>query len=83
MKTEPESYATVPLQWVGPMRVTGNVLSGEISAPLATYESPLWPSTNRGARVSMACEGITVSVAQDVMARSILIEAPSAAEAVA
>ena len=83
MKTEPESYATVPLQWVGPMRVTGNVLSGEISAPLATYESPLWPSTNRGARVSMACEGIDVSVAQDVMARSILLEAPCAADAVA
>jgi hydroxymethylglutaryl-CoA reductase (NADPH) len=82
MKTTPESYATVPMQWVGPMRLVGAQISGEISAPLATYESPLWPSTNRGARVSMACDGIHVSIAQDVMARSILLEAPSAAVAV-
>jgi len=63
------------------MRLTGDSVAGEISAPLATYESPLWPSTARGARVSMACEGIHVSVLQDTMARSILLEAPSAAAA--
>ncbi|MBT3192666.1 MAG: hydroxymethylglutaryl-CoA reductase [Verrucomicrobia bacterium] len=82
MKTQPETFATVPMQWVGPMRLNGKLVSGELSAPLATYESPLWPSTNRGARVSMACDGIHVSVAQDLMARSILLEAPSAAAAV-
>ncbi len=82
MKTTPDSFAAVPMQWVGPMRLTGDVVSGELSAPLATYESPLWPSTGRGARVSMACDGIAVSVAADVMARSILLEAPSAMEAV-
>ena len=82
MKTEPESYATIPMQWVGPMRLRGDLISEELSAPLATYESPLWPSTARGARVSMACDGIEVIVAQDCMTRSILLEAESAGEAV-
>ena len=85
MKTQPDTFATVPMQWVGPMRLTGDAVAGELSAPLATYESPLWPSTARGARVSMACDGIHVSVVQDTMARSILLEASSvdkAAEAV-
>jgi hydroxymethylglutaryl-CoA reductase (NADPH) len=81
MKTQPDTYATVPLQWVGPMRLIGDAVAGELSAPLATYESPLWPSTARGARVSMACDGIHISVVRDTMARSILLEASSAAEA--
>ncbi len=64
------------------MKLTGDIISGEICAPLATYESPLWPSTNRGARVSMKCDGIAVTIARDFMARSILLEAPSALAAV-
>jgi len=81
MKKHVEEFATVPMQWIGPMRLVGDVVAGEVSAPLATYESPLWPSTHRGARVSMACAGIEVSVVSDLMARSILIEAKSAAAA--
>lgn len=81
MKTQTDTYATVPMQWVGPMRLTGEFVAGELSAPLATYESPLWPSTARGARVSMLCDGIHVSVVHDAMARSILLEASSAAAA--
>jgi len=78
-----EEFAAVPMQWVGPMRLFGNTVEGEISVPMATYESPLWPSTGRGARISMKCEGIRVTVAGDVMARSILVEAPHAGEAAA
>lgn len=70
------------MKWIGPLRLTGSVINAELNVPLATYESPLWPSTTRGARVSMACDGIAVSVAGDVMTRSILLEASSAAEAV-
>ncbi len=81
MKKQVEEFATVPMQWIGPMRLVGDVVAGEVSAPLATYESPLWPSTHRGARVSMACDGIEVSVVGDLMARSILLEAVSAATA--
>jgi hydroxymethylglutaryl-CoA reductase (NADPH) len=83
MKSDEKKFAEVPMRWVGPMRLTGDCVEGEISAPLATYEQPLWPSTGRGARISMACDGIAVTVAGDLMARSILLEAPSAAVAVA
>ena len=71
------------MQWVGPMRLSGNAVEGEVEVPMATYESPLWPSTGRGARVSMKCSGIRVTVAGDIMARSILVEAAHAGEAVA
>lgn len=81
MKKQVEEFATIPMRWIGPMKLAGDVVTGEVSAPLATYESPLWPSTHRGARVSMACDGITVAVVGDVMSRSILLEADSMAEA--
>jgi len=68
---------------VGPIRITGAILQEEVRVPMATFESPLWPSTGRGAKVSMACAGIAVAIARDVMARSILLEAPSAAIAIA
>ena len=46
------AIAGVPMKWVGPMRISGNVASIETEVPLATYESPLWPSVGRGARIS-------------------------------
>ncbi len=42
----------IPTKWVGPIRVSGNAVEGEHEVPLATYESPLWPSVGRGARIS-------------------------------
>ena len=45
--------ANVPMRWVGPIKVTGNVATTETKVPLATYESPLWPSVGRGAKISM------------------------------
>ena len=81
MQTKTRATANVPMRWVGPMHITGDVLSEDISAPLATYESPLWPSTARGAKVSMACDGIAIAIPRDVMTRSILFEAPSGSEA--
>lgn len=51
--------------------------------PLATFESPLWPSTARGAKISRLTNGIHVAVGDERMARSILLEAPSAMEALA
>jgi hydroxymethylglutaryl-CoA reductase (NADPH) len=74
----------IPTRWVGPIRVSGNAVEGEHQVPLATYESPLWPSVGRGARVSRLVEGgIQVTVVDDRMARSILLVAPDAAAAVA
>jgi len=76
-------YSTpIPTQWVGPVKVSGNTLNEEISIPLATYESPLWPSCARGARVSRHIEtGIRVTVKNSCMTRSIILSANDASTA--
>nr|WP_255723204.1 hydroxymethylglutaryl-CoA reductase [Thalassobius sp. Cn5-15] len=61
----------------------GNVVEGEISVPLATFETPLWPSTDRGAGVSRYSGGIQVTMVDERMTRSIAVRAPSAAAAYA
>ena len=78
---EPAETAAIPMRTVGPIRITGPEVNEEVCVPLATYESPLWPSVGRGARVSMACGGIAAVVVDERMTRSILLEAPGAAEA--
>lgn len=77
-------HAQVPLAWVGPIRITGNAVDDELEVPLATYETPLWPSVGRGARVSRLVDrGIVATVVDDRMTRSILLEADDAATALA
>jgi hydroxymethylglutaryl-CoA reductase (NADPH) len=49
--------------------------------PLATFESPLWPSVHRGARVANRAGGLRAVVLDECMTRSILVYAPSAEEA--
>ena len=44
-------HAVVPMEHVGPVRIVGPEVDGEFMVPLATYETPLWPSVRRGARV--------------------------------
>ncbi len=74
--TRTASHSTpVPTQWVGPMRLTGDVVNEEVSVPLATYESPLWPSTGRGARVSRLAGGIRCTIVDERMTRSIALRA--------
>ncbi|ROS74421.1 hydroxymethylglutaryl-CoA reductase [Cellulomonas sp. PhB143] len=76
---EQERAARVPLRWVGPIRVSGNAVQGEIEVPLATYESPLWPSVRRGARISRLVEGgLRTTVVDERMSRSVLFVAPGA-----
>ena len=81
---EPEEplHAAIPLQLVGPMRLRYGQQTEDLHVPLATYETPLWPSTRRGARVSTHAGGIQATVVDDRMARSILLEAPDARAAV-
>jgi len=74
----PQSFASVPMQTIGPIRISGPVVDEEVLVPLATYESPLWPSTSRGALVSRHCGGIQTVIVHDCMTRSVLLEAPSA-----
>lgn len=79
----PPKYAPIPIQHIGPLKITGTVLEEELMVPLATLEAPLWPSTNRGALLSrVAPDGIRVAVTDDRMTRSILVEGPDAASIV-
>lgn len=80
-----ETFLTgVPTRWVGPLRVSGDAVSpdapyAEISVPLATYESPLWPSVGRGASISREIEGgIRTVVVDERMSRSVLFVTQSA-----
>lgn len=63
---------------IGPIKITGPILNEEVSVPLATFESPLWPSTNRGAQISRKTAGIRSIVIDDRMTRSVAVEAPNA-----
>lgn len=78
-----ERSADIPMRRAGPVLLAGPEVAGEVMVPLATYESPLWPSVERGARVSMVSGGIAVAVADDRMTRSVLVEASGAVEAIA
>lgn len=81
MKTNKQSITPVPTRWVGPINIIGDVVNEQVSVPLATYESPLWPSTGRGARVSRACEGIRCTLIDERMSRSVAVCAKNAQEA--
>ena len=73
----------IPTRWVGPLHLTGDV-ECEQQVPLATYETPLWPSVGRGARLSrLVPDGIRVTVVDERMTRSSLFLADSAADAAA
>ncbi len=82
MKTDAPAFATVPMKNIGPLKIIGPEMDDEVMVPLATYESPLWPSVERGARVARVSGGIRCVVVDERMTRSILLEAPTAVEAV-
>ncbi len=69
------------MRWVGPIHMVYNGEPEQFEIPLATFESPLWPSTARGAKISRLTDGIRVVVGDERMARSILLEAQSASAA--
>ena len=67
----------IPTRWVGPIHINSDFIQGDINVPLATYETPLWPSVARGAKISRLVGGITVTLKSEMMTRSILLEAPT------
>ncbi len=81
--SESSLAALIPMQWVGPLAFRGGEISGDVEVPLATYESPLWPSVARGAKVSVAGGGLTVVIADERMTRSVLVESAGVAETLA
>src|SRR5690625_3669055 len=84
MTTNTPPTTEIPTRWVGPIRISGNAADGEFEVPLATYETPLWPSVGRGARISRMVEGgIRATVVDERMSRSVLFTAENAADAYA
>jgi len=69
-------FAPIPVQNVGPIRIIIDGQEQDIKVPLATYETTLWPSTNRGAKVSRFAGGITTTLINDGMTRSVILEGP-------
>ncbi len=76
-----EQIATIPMRLVGPIKINGPEVEGEILVPLATYETPLWPSTHRGAKTCNQAGGIKAIVLDERMTRSVVFEAPGIVEA--
>ncbi|RKS73109.1 3-hydroxy-3-methylglutaryl-coenzyme A reductase [Actinomadura pelletieri DSM 43383] len=77
--TDTHTTAGVPMRWVGPVRISGNVATTETEVPLATFESPLWPSVRRGAKVSRLVEGgIVATLVDERMTRSVFVKARDA-----
>jgi len=76
--SDESTTASIPMQWVGPLCLRTESSTEEVSVPLATYETTLWPSTARGARVSCRTGGIRCTILKDQMTRSILLEVPDA-----
>lgn len=82
MKHNNESdIAAIPMRKVGPIHLTSAAETIKVAVPLATFESPLWPSVERGARVTDKAGGICTTVFDERMTRSVLIDAPAAAAA--
>lgn len=76
-----EQIATIPMRVIGPMKIIGPDVDAEVMVPLATFETPLWPSTHRGARATAHAGGIRALVIDHRMTRSILLEARDIIEA--
>lgn len=77
----------IPTQWIGPIQfntMNGLTVSHQnliLNAPLTTYETTLFHSVNRGAKVTRLTNNLTTTVLSDYMTRSILLEAPNASAA--
>jgi len=79
-KTGEALIAAIPMRVVGPVKIVSTEVNEEVLLPLATLESPLWPSVHRGARLCSRAGGIHATVVDDRMTRSVLVEADSVAK---
>lgn len=82
MKPDSENeWAAIPMRKVGPVKLAGPEVEFDAPVPLATFETPLWPSVERGARVTAQAGGIRAVTFDERMTRSVLVIAPDAAGA--
>jgi hydroxymethylglutaryl-CoA reductase (NADPH) len=70
-----EQTAAIPMRTIGPVKIIGPEVDAEVMVPLATFETPLWPSTHRGAAVCRQAGGIRAVIVDERMTRSVLLEA--------
>ncbi len=79
----------IPTRWIGPMTFAKATSLGDqeviepTMVPLATYETTLFYSVQRGSRLIKAGGGLTSTLISDSMSRSITLQAPDAAAAFA
>ncbi|MDO8954400.1 MAG: hydroxymethylglutaryl-CoA reductase [Gammaproteobacteria bacterium] len=66
------------MQTIGPISLIIDGMAEDINVPMATFETTLWPSTNRGAKISRLAGGITTVLINDCMTRSVIVEGPNA-----
>ena len=74
-------YAPIPMKIIGPVHVVGQEIDEKVMIPMATYETPLWYSVRRGTRVVTSSGGTHVTLIDERMSRSILLEATDAQKA--
>lgn len=72
----------IPTKTVGSITIVAKTWQADLEVPMATFESTLWPSTQRGAKVTKLAGGVHVSTQRNCMTRSVLLYAPDAKTAV-
>ena len=82
MTVKANSTTEIPLKWVGPIKCDLGDGEESLKVPMATYETTLWPSTNRGAKVSRFTDGIQTACLSSTMTRSAILSAPDMTQAV-
>ena len=70
-----KEFANIPMRSVGPIKIVSQEVDALVSVPMATFETPLWPSASRGAKVSRLCGGINAVIIDDGMTRSVAVDA--------
>ena len=69
--------ATIPMKHIGPMAVwLGMEQCESLKVPMATFETTLWPSVNRGAKITRLIDGVRTHCLSAQMTRSIIFTAP-------
>ena len=50
-ETVSDLVANIPMRSIGPIKIVSQEVNADVTVPMVTFETPLWPSTSRGARV--------------------------------
>lgn len=78
---------SIDTRWIGPIHLKQMNSAArheqdiQVSVPLATYETTLFHSVTRGARVSRKSQTLQTTLISDCMTRSVIFEAKDATEA--